>query len=1357
MVVLSLVLWLSASVNVSGSSIRGPDSVIFDILAEKCAFLFSEFIRTRQLTRWTGISTKVEVKDKSSRTHLKLYKDGIAAVSAVFRSHLFLFLLLLLLLCSNLLSTLTWNLMSLLVIGGIEVNPGPIGEEMAFQIRSQNCRGLMNKNKLFKLLRSLYPLSRPSPMPSIACLQETHCLDDFILRHYFKGTAVVDNGERNQRGTCILIPEDFEVCSSHTSGIGRWAIAVIKPKDPPTRSKLVIVNIYGPNCHREASRFYHDLFQSLDEVTQPMTLLNESFETAVVGDFNVVLDHRSGSSDRIGSRNERDLSKAVKEYLLDRNLCETVPEIPSKSFTWRRGTCLSKLDYIFLSSALMARASSVKTSWHEFGANLDHATISVQLKSGRETERGRSFPKLFKTDISSEQDRQWIHSQLRLHESQFPVHWNAHQKLDFLKMILRTKTLELRHMKKFENRCSLVREEINSIILTAPLDPAKAAQLDELKLRLHELEEIEAETLRIKAGVKWREEGEKSTSYFLARFKAKTGGAVMHSLNLGTRIVTGTKDILSIVQQFYGRLYSNPRPNKLDDIAFVDDFFANCPTIEREHRENLARPLSVTELKESLSTCKDSAPGLDGIPYSFYKAFPDLLLKYVIESWELALLSGNLADSNKRSCITLLPKKGKDLSFIGNWRPISLSSCDLKIVTKAYANRLKVVLPSILSEAQAAYVPGRDINFNNRLIRVARNYSVANSLDHCVVSLDAKKAFDSVSHEYLTKVMETYGFPPEFISVVRVLYENLTAVVQVNGFLSKEFKILNGVKQGDALSCGLFVLAIDPLLRNLICNVHIEGVTIPVSPAEVEEVKILSYADDFTIISKNSDLQAIFSEYERFSNLSGLVLNADKTEVFNMSQSPIQISRIDYLGQQFQLGRVEKIRLCGLWLATGEEEEYKLNVCNRISEMESIVLSWSRRRVTLNGRMILAKTFLLSQIVFPAQIFQIKNKEVKRIEKLIYGFVNGSKNLYGPERISRANLKAPRALGGINGVDVDSFIQAIAVKQFVKAASSHRALGPMQLTNELPKSDVGYRAREVLRLNCRNFAEAFSMPNLSQLEAISAVPLATLLNFNTQASQIAIEDSIESLGALQLVYHTARGRTRVNKILKALPRPFSNLIRANLLYQVPLKIPWFTTDSINEATKLSTKFVRMTIVDRKYPNNMVDIKRIYKRADWPPPGRMIESEESLTNMWEIRNPTLRSVRLKVLYKDVYCNERRHRFGLADSPCCGICGQVESIEHQLFSCANATRLWSLYQRLTNQRIDSLFDVLMCIKISAHEIIKSIILKALIQIDRSKDKSDREIISQCLFFLNIEARASRKNTESLLNFVNSIRLI
>ena len=71
--------------------------------------------------------------------------------------------------------------------------------------------------------------------------------------------------------------------------------------------------------------------------------------------------------------------------------------------------------------------------------------------------------------------------------------------------------------------------------------------------------------------------------------------------------------------------------------------------------------------------------------------------------------------------------------------------------------------------------------------------------------------------------------------------------------------------------------------------------------------------------------------------------------------------------------------------------------------------------------------------------------------------------------------------------------------------------------------------------------------------------------------------------------------------------------------------------------------------------------------------------------------------------------------------------------------------------------SLFDVVVCGQNVAHEIVKSIILKALIQIDRSKDKSDREITSQCIFFLKIEAKANRKNSAALMDFVNVLELL
>jgi hypothetical protein len=51
-----------------------------------------------------------------------------------------------------------------------------------------------------------------------------------------------------------------------------------------------------------------------------------------------------------------------------------------------------------------------------------------------------------------------------------------------------------------------------------------------------------------------------------------------------------------------------------------------------------------------------------------------------------------------------------------------------------------------------------------------------------LVEVDAKKAFDSVDHNYLFKVLEAYGFGPKFISWVRLLNKDLKADILVNGF-----------------------------------------------------------------------------------------------------------------------------------------------------------------------------------------------------------------------------------------------------------------------------------------------------------------------------------------------------------------------------------------------------------------------------------------------------------------------------------------------------------------------------------------------------------------------------------------------
>ena len=119
---------------------------------------------------------------------------------------------------------------------------------------------------------------------------------------------------------------------------------------------------------------------------------------------------------------------------------------------------------------------------------------------------------------------------------------------------------------------------------------------------------------------------------------------------------------------------------------------------------------------------------------------------------------------------------------------------------------------------------------------MAKGFAIKNNEDFGVVLLDAKKAFDSVNHEYVGKVLRIYDFPLEFVRVFQTLYCNLESVAQVNGFISPSFPIENGVKQGDGLSCGLFVLAMDPLVRNLMANDYIEGLIIPTSQHECSEV-----------------------------------------------------------------------------------------------------------------------------------------------------------------------------------------------------------------------------------------------------------------------------------------------------------------------------------------------------------------------------------------------------------------------------------------------------------------------------------------------------------------------------------------
>ena len=105
-------------------------------------------------------------------------------------------------------------------------------------------------------------------------------------------------------------------------------------------------------------------------------------------------------------------------------------------------------------------------------------------------------------------------------------------------------------------------------------------------------------------------------------------------------------------------------------------------------------------------------------------------------------IDGNLPISQGQAVIKLIAKKDRDKRFAKNWRPISLLNVDTKILSKSLAEKLKNVLPELISSNQTAYVTNRYISESGRLISDVIEMCDILDIPGYLVTMDIEKAFD---------------------------------------------------------------------------------------------------------------------------------------------------------------------------------------------------------------------------------------------------------------------------------------------------------------------------------------------------------------------------------------------------------------------------------------------------------------------------------------------------------------------------------------------------------------------------------------------------------------------------------------
>jgi hypothetical protein len=152
-----------------------------------------------------------------------------------------------------------------------------------------------------------------------------------------------------------------------------------------------------------------------------------------------------------------------------------------------------------------------------------------------------------------------------------------------------------------------------------------------------------------------------------------------------------------------------------------------------------------------------------------------------------------------------------------------------------------------------------------------------------LLSLDTARAFDSISHVYIRKLLAHVGLPPWVCNMVEGLLHEVTVVAAIAGAAASPIHIRRGVKQGCPFSPLLFVLCYDVLLWRL---------------AFIQGIKAFAYADDLAVSTGScTTLCGGLDLIRKFARVSGLGLNMKKTFIVTtLAMSMAARSQLDQKG-----------------------------------------------------------------------------------------------------------------------------------------------------------------------------------------------------------------------------------------------------------------------------------------------------------------------------------------------------------------------------------------------------------------------------------------------------------------------------
>jgi hypothetical protein len=435
----------------------------------------------------------------------------------------------------------------------------------------------------------------------------------------------------------------------------------------------------------------------------------------------------------------------------------------------------------------------------------------------------------------------------------------------------------------------------------------------------------------------------------------------------------------------------------------------------------------------------------------------------------------------------------------------------------------------------------------------------------------------------------------------------------------------------------------------------------------------------------------IFKEYERLSKASGLTLNADKTEILDKTSS---VYRFKYINNYYEvMGRAEA-KINGLVFHRDVRIMKDRNYEMLIDKINRSLSKWKMRNLSLLGKILIYKTFGLSQITYFLMVIDLSEVQLKQIDCMFYNYLWGrdlEKEVLS-NRISKYKLNLPIALGGFGMIEASKVIEGIRCRQFGKMFDT----------------SYNHPLKRIILNENKSFISDYCLKDYADNVAIRAHK-TILKSFNVSLKKISNDQPvsdiilIKQLGSVETVTMAKESMINSAELATLVQRWNCSNLREIIITQCQQERRVYRLcKKLFQAKyfRLVHTLTQRNVVVRPNNNNINKIKLanvVYKNIELVTSlefRNLLQGQQHIINsrfrhnldertlmeyfrqIKGLINTRHKNTLLRVWNGDCLSNSRLFHFGIVNSNVCPNCGLYDTPEHMLFDRAKSKRVWEL---------------------------------------------------------------------------------